>query len=166
MVKGFILLSIIILILVTLGGCIQEGVGTLVLQITDAPSDLNITKALVNISQIQVHLIASGWNTIIEETQTFDLVAIKDVKEFLGEVKLNAGYYTQIRLQVDSALVTIDEVDYNLKIPPKKINLISPFQIETNKTTTLTLDFDVQESVHAAGKDKYIMNPVIKVIQE
>ncbi|MEJ2279034.1 MAG: DUF4382 domain-containing protein [Candidatus Lokiarchaeota archaeon] len=36
-------------------GCIQSGSGTLLLKITDAPSDLNISRALVNISIVQVH---------------------------------------------------------------------------------------------------------------
>ncbi|MCK5300431.1 MAG: DUF4382 domain-containing protein, partial [Thermoplasmatales archaeon] len=35
-----------------------------------------------------------------------------------------------------------------------------------NETTTLTLDFDVYESIHQTGSDKYIMNPTIKVIHE
>lgn len=166
MVKKFILLSSLILVLVMLSGCIQEGVGTLVLKITDAPPDLDITKALVNISHIEVHLIGAGWQTIVEEPQTFDLIEIKNAKELLGEANLTAGHYTQIRLQIENASVTIDETEYNLKIPSKSVNLISPFQIEANKTTTLTIDFDVQQSVHQTTKDKYIMNPVIKIIQE
>ena len=166
MVKKFILLSSLILVLVMLSGCIQEGVGTLVLKITDAPPDLDITKALVNISHIEVHLIGAGWRTIVEEPQTFDLIEIKNAKELLGEANLTAGHYTQIRLQIENASVTIDETEYNLKIPSKSVNLISPFQIEANKTTTLTIDFDVQQSVHQTTKDKYIMNPVIKIIQE
>lgn len=166
MVKRLLLIFVLILLLTILSGCIQEGTGTLLLQITDAPSDLNITKALINISHIEVHLIMVGWCTIVEEPQTFDLIAIKDVKEFLGSANLSTGHYSQIRLQIDNALVTIDGFDYNLKIPSKKVNLISPFQIEANKTTTLTLDFDIQESVHSAAQDNYIMKPTIKVIQE
>jgi len=36
-------------------GCVEEGTGTLILKITDAPSDLDISKALVNISSVMVH---------------------------------------------------------------------------------------------------------------
>ena len=161
------MILILIIVLVVSSGCIyEEGSGVLVLQITDAPPDLDITKALVNISNIEVHLIATGWFTVIEKSQSFDLIAIKNVKEFLGSINLSVGRYTQISLQIDSALVTIDGVDYDLKIPSKTIKLISPFSIYANKTTTLTLDFDVQESVHSSSQDKYIMNPTIKVIQE
>jgi hypothetical protein len=158
---------LLILALNAISGCIyEEGTGMLILQITDAPPKLDITKALVNISHIEVHLIATGWFTIIEKNQTFDLIAIKNVKEFLGSVNLSVGHYSQIRLKVDSALVTINGIDYHLKIPSKTVKLISPFSIYANKTTTLTLDFDVQESIHSSSQDKYIMNPTIKVIQE
>ncbi len=67
---------------------------------------------------------------------------------------------------MDKALVTIDGTEHDLKIPSKKIKLIKPFDITANQTTTITLDFDAQKSIHAAGKDKYIMRPTIKVIQE
>ena len=157
---------------VLLSGCIQEDYGTLVLQITDAPSDLNITEALVTISSIEVHLASAGnnstagWYTIVEDSQTFDLIAIQNVTEFLGSENLSAGLYTQMRLNVDKALVTINGTQYNLTIPSKTVKLVKSFRINESETTTLTLDFDVQKSVHKTGNDKYIMQPTIKVIQE
>ena len=55
-------------------GCLQQGTGELVLQITDAPSDLNITHANITISQVQVHMSAgggnnttAGWYTVVNE---------------------------------------------------------------------------------------------------
>jgi hypothetical protein len=178
--------AIILLIIILTGissifsGCIQSGSGVLVLQITDVPSDLNITKALVNISTVQVHRADfgsddndsednesdAGWFTIVNESQTFDLIQLIDVKEVFDEEELSVGWYTQIRLVVERALVTIDGIEYDLHIPSKKVKLISPFEIIENETTTLTLDFDVYESIHETGNNKYIMNPTIKVIHE
>jgi len=176
MKKAIIILIILIVGISSMfGGCIQSGSGTLVLQITDVPSDLNISKALVAISNVQVHMADfgtddnesdAGWYTIVNESQTIDLVQLIDVKEFFGEEELNAGWYTQIRLTVESALVTIEGIEYDLNIPSKKVKLNSPFEIVENETTTLTLDFDVYESIHQTGNDNYIMNPTIKVIHE
>jgi hypothetical protein len=181
MKKGITLLIIILTGMSTIfSGCIQSGSGVLVLQITDAPSDLNISKALVNISNVQVHRADfgsddndsennesdAGWFTIVNESQTFDLIQLIDVKEVFDEEELRAGWYTQIRLLVDRALVTIDGIEYDLHIPSKNVKLISPFEIIENETTTLTLDFDVYESIHQSGNDKYIMNPTIKIIHE
>jgi len=153
-------------------GFVKHGTGKLVMQLTDAP-DLNITEALVNISQVRVHYAGSDqndtngtWINISNETQTFDLIQLQDATEVLGEVNLTAGWYTQIRLFVEKALITIDEVQYDLKISSKNVKLITPFLVQDNETLTLTLDFDVQKSVHKTGNDKFIMKPTIKVIQE
>ena len=173
--KKLLLFAAIITIGITgfLSGCISEGTGTLLLQITDGPGDLNITEALVTLSQVRVHYagindsnISGEWITVVDETQTFDLIALQDVTDFLGEANLSAGWYTQIRLNVDKALVMIDGIQYDMEIPSKTIKLIKPWKIENDETLILTLDFDVQKSVHQTGNDKYIFKPTIKVIQE
>jgi len=154
-------------------GCIQKGEGTLILQITDAPGDLNITEALVTMSQVRVHYAGINdndtlgeWITVVNESQTFDLIALQDVTELFGTVTLNAGWYTQIRLIVEQALVTIDGIQYDLEISSKNVKLIKPWKIVDGETLVLTLDFDVQKSIHETGSSKYIMKPTIKIIQE
>jgi len=154
-----------------LDGFVKEGTGTLVMKLTDAPPEMNITEALITISQVTVHYAGTNetsgsWITVVNQPQTFDLIKLQNATDVLGGVTLAAGWYTQIRLFVDSALVTIDGVQYDLKIPSKKIKLITPFLVQDNQTLTLTLDFDVQKSIHKAGNSgKYIMKPTIKVVQ-
>ncbi len=162
--KGWLIIILLILGINALSGCFSEGTGTLVIKITDAPTALKITEALVTISHVEVHLVGSGWKTVVEEPQTFELISLENAHELLGSANLSAGYYTQIRLHVDNAIVTIADTEYNLKISSQKILLISVFEIKHNQTTVLTLDFDVRQSVHYTGKDKYIMRPTIKVI--
>lgn len=159
-------------------GQAPPSMGTLVLQLTDDPPKLNITQALVTISQVKVHQSArnesgqndtntsAGWKTIVNESQTFDLIELQDATVFFGSNDLSAGWYTQIRLMVEKAVVTIDGEEYNLTIPSKMVHLITPFKIEEDSTTTLTLDFDVHKSVIKTGNDQYIMRPTITVIQE
>lgn len=170
--NAFPMLKYFLIINGYLDGFVKEGTGTIVMQLTDAPG-LNITEAIVTISQVRVHYAGTDqndtngtWITVINESQTFDLIQIQNATEFLGEVDLIAGWYTQIRLFVDSALVTIDGNQYDLKIPSKNVKLISPFLVQDNETLTLTLDFNVQKSIHKTGSGKYIMRPTIKVIQE
>jgi len=160
-------------------GCLQAGTGQLILKITDAPGDLNITRANVTISQVKVHLsagtenesnnetnVTAGWYTVVNQSQTFDLIALQDVTDLLGSVTLSAGWYTQIRLYIEKAIVTIDGIEYECKIPSNTIKLIKPFSVSANATTTLILDFDVQESVHETGNGKYMFKPTIEIIQE
>jgi hypothetical protein len=168
--NAFPLLKYILVVSGKLTG--EDGTGKLVMQLTDAPG-LNITEALVNISQVRVHYAGTTqngtngtWIVVVNESQTFDLIQLQNATDVLGEVNLSAGWYTQIRLSVDKALVTIDGEQYDLKIPSKNVKLITPFLVEDNETLILTLDFDVQKSVHKTGNDRYIMKPTIKVIQE
>lgn len=168
-----ILVTLCLLLVLAASGCISPDLGTgkLVLQVTDKPG-IDIEKAEVTISNIEVHMASSGdnssagWKMVVEQPQTFDLIAIKDVKEVLGEQNLEAGRYTQIRLNVDSAIVTINGTVHNLTISSKTVKLVHSFEISGGETTTLTLDFDAGDSIHEAGMDKYIMRPTIMVITE
>jgi PKD repeat protein len=112
----------------------------------------------------------AGWYTIVNESQIFDLIALQDVTDVLGEQTLSTGKYTQIRLTIEKAEITIndsgDHLVHDLKIPSGSIKLTKGFWIYEDQTTILTLDFDIHESVHKTGSDKYILKPTIKIIQE
>lgn len=172
--KVIILFIILILGTSPFSGCIKKGTGMLLIMITDKPPELNISKALVTISSVGVHRTglgnnkdndsSAGWIVIANESQTFDLILLQNLTDVLGEVNLSVGIYTQIRLYVEKALITIDGVEYDLKIPSKKIKIVSNFLIFEEETTVILLDFDVHKSVHRAGKDKYILKPNIKLI--
>jgi len=173
--KKILLIGIVAVLAATtiFSGCLQSGKGILVLQITDAPGDLNITHANVTISQVQVHMSAgggnnttAGWYIVVNESQTFDLIALLDVKEFFGSANLSVGMYTQIRLTVEQCVITVNGTEYNCTVPSGAIKLIKPFVLKANQTTTLTMDFDAEESISETGNHKYKFKPVIKVIQE
>ena len=171
--KMVLIIAVLLVISVTfITGCTTTEKGTLLLKITDAPGDLNISEALVTISFVEVHIAAginnstAEWFTVINESQQFDLILLENVTDILGSQLLEVGIYTQIRLQVNEAVVTIDNVQYNLEIPSKIIKLVHQFIIEPEVTTILILDFDIKQSVHKTGSENYILHPTIKVIQE
>ncbi len=110
---------------------------------------------------------SASWITVFSGPKAIDLIAVKNVKELLGEATLDAGKYTQIRLIVVNATVIINETSHDVTVPSKAIKFIHPFNIETNKTTSLIFDFDADKSIVKAGnKDKYILKPTVKVITE
>jgi hypothetical protein len=154
-------------------GCLQSGTGTIVIKITDAPNALNVTHANVTISQVQAHSSAgggnnttAGWKTIVNENQTFDLIALTNVTEFFGSANLSAGKYTQIRLTIEKCVITVNGTEYNCTVPSEAIKLNKPFQIKENQTTTLIMDFDAQKSIIETGNHHYKFTPVIKITQE
>jgi len=173
MIKNLLILAILGALIGSsaFSGCIRSGTGQLILNITDAPGDLNITRVNVTISKVMVHRSAAvnnttaGWEMVVNDSQTFDLISLINVKEFFGSVNLSAGMYTQIRLTVESCVITVDGTEYNCTVPSGKIKLIKPFVLMPDQAITLTMDFDVHKSITEKGNNKYTFNPVIKVIQ-
>ena len=101
----------------------------------------------------------------MEESKTFDLIKVKDSSEYMGDTELAVGKYTQIRLTLEKALVTINGEEYDLKVPSNTLKLTKPFDIREDQNLTLTLDFDAEKSIHETGNGKFILKPTIKVIQ-
>ncbi len=138
------------------------------LTVNDSDGNVSWDIAIVEITE-EDNDSDAGWYTIVDYSQTFDLIALQNVTELLGAKNLTAGKYTQIRLTVESAIITINNSsgmeEHDLRIPSGKVKLIKPFWIYENETTVLTLDFDVYKSVHKTGSNKYIMKPTIKIIQ-
>ena len=147
----------------------QEGIYEINLSVTDNTSTLawDTTTATIGDSEQDSF---SGWFTIINDSQVFDLILLQNVSDVLGEQNLTEGKYTQIRLTIESADITINKSGtlekHSLKIPSGNIKLTKAFWIYENKTTVLTLDFDINESVHQTGNNQFIMRPTIKIIQE
>ena len=132
-------------------------------------SDWYLTTATIGNVDGNDSTSTAGWYTIVEESQIFDLIALQNVTAIIGENTLSAGKYTQIRLTVEEAELTINnngktEV-YDMMIPSGTVKLIKAFWIYKDETTELTLDFDVYESVHQTGNNKFIMRPTIKIIE-
>ncbi|MBU1120323.1 DUF4382 domain-containing protein, partial [Candidatus Micrarchaeota archaeon] len=161
-----------------------EGKGTLKIYLTDPPQnkDTNYSSLDITISRIEIHRTSSTeegkkWYVFMEEEKTFDLIQLENVQELLGDKTLDAGKYTQIRLDVIKATVTLvdgncvdsnsidsnstDPCTYDVKIPSERLYLTHQFTIAADGETQLLIDFK-RESVKKAG-DKYIMSPVIKV---
>ena len=107
-----------------------------------------------------------GWNTItFTGNQTFDLIKLKGIEDLLGKQTLDAGKYTQVRLTVESAQVTIGNgTPEPATVPSGELKFVHPFDIVANKTTVIVMDFDAEKSVNIAGNGKVMIKPVVKLI--
>jgi len=173
-------------------GPVVPGQATLIIAVKDAPKvkdgDGTITHLLLNISEVSVQKAApnqtitqtddevsvtesgetdtAGWITVINETQSVDLLQFVNVSKVLGQKTLDAGTYTQIHLKIDSGTITVDDIDYPLTVPSGVLKLNRGFVLVPNETRMLTLDFNVEKSVVSTGSDKYMLKPVIAVLSE
>lgn len=142
--------------------------GILEVRVTDAPAEYEVSAIYVTIANLEVHRSGEevDWTMIIEESKTFELLELEGVEEILGAQEIEVGHYTQIRMDVESVKATIDDEDKDVFLPSGKLKIVvvGSFEIEAEKTTILTLDFDADKSLVFTGSDKIIFKPVIKLI--
>ena len=157
--------------------------GTLQMVLVDAPAQIEAVDSLkVVFKDVRVHrssdsgTATGGWITVLPETlpveaRTFNLLElVNGVFATLGEVELEVGRYTQIRIALESATLFVDGVPQNLTIPSgfqSGIKLVGGFTIEPDLVTTVAADFDVARSLHEdpPGSGDYILRPTIRLMQ-
>lgn len=160
--------------------------GTIQVSLTDAPADY-IGSAEVVISEAYVvsavneerhHLLLPE-----DGPRTFDLMELRGgLEEFLGEVSVPEDVYSQLRLVVDSATVTLIDGETfgdgsrtrDLFVPSGaqsgiKVALDEPIEAEEGQVTLVVVDFDVNESFvlqgnpeTPAGIKDVLFTPVLK----
>jgi hypothetical protein len=170
------------------------GVGTLSLSLTDASTDrykavyVTITDIQVHQPGGNENNPNSWYSVDMPRTpMTVNLLdLVNGVREDLGLVDLEAGAYTQMRLIIGQTperngtinilsqphpyanyVVDLNDDYHELKVPSGSqsgYKIIGGFDINTNSTTELILDFDANRSVVEAGNSgQWLLKPTVKV---
>jgi hypothetical protein len=140
--------------------------GILKIMVTDAPPQADVSQINVLLSNVQVN-INSVWLTVAPGPASFDLIELKgSVGALLGEATLDAGTYSQIRMdvQVIDAVINGERVDLGVNLPGGNLKLASSFDIMAGQTTVLTIDFDAADSLVFNGNGGVIFKPVVQLI--
>src|SRR6187431_3214013 len=152
-----------------------SGSGTLRMTLKDGPFS-DAKALLVTVSQVEVHKSDTpdgAWIKIVGE-KTCDLKRLETAQAALGAQPLDSGHYTQVRLQVISAVVYFENEttgdpcavtppagrSANVTIPSGEVKLIRGFDVPEGDTKTMLLDFDGDKSVHMTSNGQYMMSPV------
>ncbi len=164
--------------------------GTLSIGLTDASTG-DLQAVYVTIKEVQVHYADGDWVTAgypgasEDAGKTYNLLElVNGVVEQLVLTELEPGNYTQMRLVLGDVpddqnnilgsshpyanyIVDMADNEVELKVPSgfeSGIKLVHPFTISGNGETELVLDFIVQKSIIKTGNGRYILKPVIKII--
>lgn len=111
------------------------------------------------------------WETLkLRAPLTLDLaeLAKTQLAQKLGLTDLAGGRYSEIRLYVKSATVSIQErndISLTMNGYDNIIRIVKPFVIEPGMTTKLTLEFDAQKSVVSEG-GSYLFKPYVRSLNE
>jgi hypothetical protein len=195
------LIGILIALVTVLAGCealpslssVTPGTqsGKLVINITDAPPDLNIEKVMLTVSSVEIHVASNnveettstttetttetaaesndGWKTLDLNpnlVQPFNLLDYQSgLQALLADGELIAGKYTQIRMNVDKFEVILkgDPDPKDTKLPSNSLKFVHPFEIVGGQVTEILFDFDALKSINETGNGKYMCKPVIKL---
>ncbi|MFW6289859.1 MAG: DUF4382 domain-containing protein [Mariniphaga sp.] len=169
-------------------GLENQGKGTVVFKITDAPFPVDLVKeANVTIDWIKLLKYpaddvndettdeADVYLIELEEPETYNLVELRNgLTATMAEMDINAGTYAEIRLHViDAGIVLNDGTEHSLKVPGGdasglKIKLEPALEVEEDGKTTVLVDFDLSRSFVMRGNPKnnngFIFKPVVRAI--
>ncbi|MBI4451404.1 DUF4382 domain-containing protein [Candidatus Woesearchaeota archaeon] len=147
---------------------VAEGKGTLAMVVTDKAQSLTgITSVVLTVDSAQVHSASKNeWIDVPVVQKTVDLLALKKASalQLLGELQLDSGKYTQIRLTVSKVQINFggDSV-VEAKLPSGTLKIVGNIEVEKDKVSSALLDFDLDKSLHKTGSGKFILAPVIKL---
>jgi len=161
----------------------------LALNITDAPvNDADIAEVWVRFTEVIVHPADGGDNIVHSVEDTTDpnnILPYRDIElkslvggktSLLGEIPLNAGNYSWIRLVIDPDNTRIVETlagEYLVKCPScskSGFKLNREFTIDTTGWINFTIDFDLRKSLtlrrpKQTRKDfDYILRPTLRIL--
>ena len=170
------------------------GAGRLTVRLTDSPFS-EAEAVLVTFTDFSVHRTGGEWETIQFPgggSRTCDLKQLEaGAQALLAEMgTLEAGKYTQIRLNVARASIHFDNAATSgpcaptiaepaglkgtVTVPSGEVKLNHNFTITAGGTTTILLDFDGDASIKQTAKGKtgttgsagtFTMKPVISILK-
>lgn len=163
------------------GGSAGTSTGTLGVSITDAPA-CGFDAVNVTVNKVRVHTSSSasesdgGWVDIPVNRKINLLQLNNGVLDKLGEVPLQPGKYTQLRLVLDpntgaglaNSVLLSGQTNETPLITPSAvqsgIKLVHEFTVVAGQRADLLLDFDACKSVVRRGNGNYALKPVIQAI--
>ncbi|MDE1851718.1 MAG: DUF4382 domain-containing protein [Candidatus Micrarchaeota archaeon] len=141
--------------------------GVALLSVSDAAPAAALVATLksinLTVSNISVRNNGSGkWNVIANSSQTFNLLQLRNISKLLTTSNLSVGIYDTVALDIENATVTTANGTEPLLIPSNRLVIPYTFNVTSNGTSWVNLDFDLYKSLHLTGNGNVIMAPVIK----
>lgn len=154
------------------GSSSSPSTGTVSIGITDAKPLLpsGTTQVLITFDEVSVHRAGGGgWTSppLAQTPYAIDLLQFSDgtATDLVPPVELLSGKYTQIRIGVIDATITISGVDYPVEISSEDLKTDKQFDFEVvgGGAVDLTVDFDLSQSIVVTGPNSYKLKPVLHI---
>ncbi len=146
---------------------IPTGQGRVVFALKDAAeaSMQGATSILVTIDKVEAHNATQGWITVSTTTKQYDLLQLKQsgAVALLADANLAAGTYDQIRLDISTVDVITASGHHTAKLPSHMLKIVGDTVVTADHTSTVSIDFIADKSLHLTGKGVFILAPVVKL---
>ena len=165
------------------GGGSSSNTGTLSLSLTDAPAcgydHVNVTIQKIRVNQSSTAADTDpGWSEIVlSPAKRVDLLTLTNgVLTSLGQIPLQVGHYTQMRLVLAANDSTTPLANSVVPTGGSETALDTPSGMQTglkmnvdiniaaDQLADFVLDFDACKSVVASGSGKFLLKPVVSVV--
>jgi hypothetical protein len=194
LIKRLLILSAVALLAAGCGGSDSSnsdssGQGVLALRITDAPvNDADIAEVWVRFTQVIIHP-ADGRDNIVhdveDDSDPNNVLPYREIElkslvggktSLLGDIPLDAGEYSWIRLVIDpenTRIVETSGAEYLVKCPScdkSGFKLVRAFDVEATGWVDFTIDFDLRKSLTLRRPNKvradfdYILRPTLRIL--
>lgn len=142
---------------------VDEELGRIVVAVTDdALEKKDITSYIVELADLEI--IAEDGNTITLSSakKEFNLSQLEEDSALWLDVPVDPGIYEKIGFRFNDVDIITDDVEYDLETIGNVITVDAMIDIEAGSVSTVTLDFDIKDSVFIAGNTGYF-KPIITI---
>ncbi len=124
----------------------------------DAPS-YNVSAVYLNFSGISLHGVQTGWVNYSLSNRSIDILGLTAANaSLLGNISVSAENYTMIRLDIQNVTVTVNGVNETFKMASPFAEINHPFDILTNGTMNMKIQFNLNQDVNVHGE---VFTPMI-----
>ena len=165
----FSVLSVTTGVALTLTACdsptAPSGSPNLVVRLTDDHT-LQVDKVRLYFTTVKAKPVDGPTETLNLEltTNPQDLLVLQDTVITLATADVPLGEYNFLMINLDEAashLVLRNGDQVPVRIPSEEIKILGGFEVADETTTTITLDFDAEQSLVSLGNDGWLLKPVI-----
>lgn len=137
--------------------------GNVAVSVKDAPVLGSWDHVYVTFSAVDIHESGKGnatWDPVFSGEAKVDLEALTNVSQLLGSQRLSPGHYEQIRLTVTNVTGVLAGVTVYLHVVNGAAKIVQQFDVSSGKTTAITLDIDLSQSIHGEMSSGFFFTPV------
>lgn len=135
--------------------------GSTVFTLSDSPQYYNISAVFVTVTNASVRSTAGKWYKIPLQQRTFNLVDLRNISEIMSGVNLSVGSYDTMVLSASNVSAIVNGTSKSVFLPSGKLVVLGAFNISSNSTNWINIDFDLQKSLHITKNGSLVMLPVL-----